>query len=684
MNKMKKCIALFLAVLMIPWAALAQTAETAEIPQVSGHTVEAKTFPYLRSFDDEEEPVQSTMTLYFIDGGDIPYVALSEYMPFFAALMKDFDEWEDTAFEVRRAEGVSDINDFFFSLVSNDAAMSEYMASFQEMMRRYAGNAAVSEAALAAEAGAVDTYFVTRPDNGTNMVFLPFADQILFDSYNLFTAKPGVTSLVAALDLPEPEEVNFLDEFNDLMAQAEEIEARGEEVPSDFFEDFYTRTDPAYGRHFFVNAGRSFNRHGSGTYLDLGAYGIHLYSIGGECYVPFQTMNDLFMNQNYLQYIWNGQTVIGAAYGGALLEKAKEAGPQEMSREFAVFNYNELLFLLDTFYGLKPEHNIVSFRDMIAHNPQLTDAFMTYRSADFDSAVMLLTGLYLDDLHSGYNAASWRSPAVDEFQEFINYFQAMGYSNSKYFSDGFRYSGAREEAYPEECPGYEEVGDTAFITFDGFSCSAIPEDYSEYYDLGIPASLEDCGDDTIRLLQYANAQIKRENSPIKNVVIDLSNNGGGSVAAAVAVMCWYLDECSFALRDTMTGALSIMNYDCDLNLNEQADYDDGDTLANQDYHLYCLISPLSFSCGNLVPAFFRDSHAVTLIGQRSGGGSCVVLPCTSASGTQFQISGTKQIALVRNGSFYNVDEGIEPDIVLTKPASFYDRPGLVELIHSTR
>ncbi|MBQ4436169.1 MAG: hypothetical protein IJJ80_10405 [Clostridia bacterium] len=194
------------------------------------------------------------------------------------------------------------------------------MVSFSDLMKQYGRGAAAPEAGPAEETGAVDTYFVTRPDNGTNMVFLPFADQILFDSYNLFTAKPGVTSLVAAMDLPEPEEVDFLGEFNELLKQAEEITARGETVPDDFFDDLYARSDPAYGRRFFVNAGRSFNRHGSGTYLDLGAYGIHLYSIGGECYIPFQTMNDLFMNQNYLQYIYNGRTVIGASYGCALLE----------------------------------------------------------------------------------------------------------------------------------------------------------------------------------------------------------------------------------------------------------------------------------------------------------------------------------------------------------------------------
>ncbi len=57
---------------------------------------------------------------------------------------------------------------------------------------------------------------------------------------------------------------------------------------------------------------------------------------------------------------------------------------------------------------------------------------------------------------------------------------------------------------------------------------------------------------------------------------------------------------------------------------------------------------------------------------------------TSASGTLFQISGTGQIALVKNGTFYNVDEGVEPDIPLTKLESFYDRPALVELIHGSK
>ena len=66
------------------------------------------------------------------------------------------------------------------------------------------------------------------------------------------------------------------------------------------------------------------------------------------------------------------------------------------------------------------------------------------------------------------------------------------------------------------------------------------------------------------------------------------------------------------------------------------------------------------------------------------GGSCVVLPSTSASGAMFQISGPKQLSIVWNGSFYNIDQGIEPHFYLTRPASFYDRPALAEFLNSLK
>ena len=131
-----------------------------------------------------------------------------------------------------------------------------------------------------------------------------------------------------------------------------------------------------------------------------------------------------------------------------------------------------------------------------------------------------------------------------------------------------------------------------------------------------------------------------------------------------------------ALKNTLTGAQSIGHYGADINLDGTVDFDDA---LPVEINRYILTSDLS--CGNLVPAALKGEPNITLIGKRSGGGSCVVRPCSTASGTIFTISGPVQISCVRNGSLYNADQGVEPDFVISKLENYYDREKLVEFIH---
>ena len=222
-------------------------------------------------------------------------------------------------------------------------------------------------------------------------------------------------------------------------------------------------------------------------------------------------------------------------------------------------------------------------------------------------------------------------------------------------------------------PGYEEVGDTAFITFGNFE-----RERENYYD---PEIDRDQPQDTIDLIIYAHKQITREDSPVKNIVLDLSNNGGGDFVSAIYVISWFLGEADIALRDVFTGAETNAMYLADVNLD--GEFNEDDTVGNG-YKLYCLTSNCSFSCGNLVPAACKSSGKVTLVGQTTGGGSCVVLPCTTAAGAVFRISGSMQMSIIKNGSFYNTDSGIDPHFFLDKPESFYDRPALAEYLRELR
>ena len=131
----------------------------------------------------------------------------------------------------------------------------------------------------------------------------------------------------------------------------------------------------------------------------------------------------------------------------------------------------------------------------------------------------------------------------------------------------------------------------------------------------------------------------------------------------------------------MSGALATGYYEVDLNFDGKFDEKDKGLTGKK---IFCLISPNSFSCGNLVPSVFKNSNDVTLIGRTSAGGSCVVLPMTTAYGTFFTISGPKRLAFTKNGSFYDIDRGAEPDFSLMFPESYYDRAALTEYINGIR
>ena len=161
----------------------------------------------------------------------------------------------------------------------------------------------------------------------------------------------------------------------------------------------------------------------------------------------------------------------------------------------------------------------------------------------------------------------------------------------------------------------------------------------------------------LRIAGYANNQIKRENSPIKNIVLDLSNNGGGQYRRSHICDRVVSGEADIALRDTFTGAETNAMYLADVNLD--GGYDEKDHVG-AGYKLYCLTTNNSFSCGNLVPAACQSSGKVTLIGQTTGGGACAVLPCTTAAGTVFQISGNRQISIIKKDHSITQTQGLNP------------------------
>ena len=410
---------------------------------------------------------------------------------------------------------------------------------------------------------------------------------------------------------------------------------------------------------------KSFERFGDAVEIRLGDYGIDLVRQDGLYLIPLQTVSDFFTAPNLAQsFYFNGQSVIFSGDLRACPDVYYSAPAGERSEELTEFGFNELCVMLDCLYGLKEAHAIDSFGglfhevgfDAYLRGPEVKQA---------DGAIYRLITDFLDDNHSKFYAFSYLTGPND--------YQAEGFSRTRMAEHRQRQMDARAAVYPDGIPGYEEVGNTAYISFDSFNMNT--DDPDVYYRA---EDVADLPDDTVGLIMKAHAMINREDSPIENIVLDLSANGGGATDAAVFTIAWFLGEAAIGMNDTMTGAMCSTTYRGDTNRDRQFDESDAVT----DKNLFCLISPFSFSGGNLVPCMLKESGKVTLLGRTSGGGACVVQPVSSAWGTSFAISGPRRMSFLKNGAFYDVDRGADPDFVLPTPAQYYDRAALTDYLNS--
>ena len=474
-------------------------------------------------------------------------------------------------------------------------------------------------------------------DSGYSAVFDFAKDIITFDDYNAFLHNSYDTTLIDMLSEPG-------------------LDENGE------------------AQLFLRDKEKSFDRYGDVKVFDLASYGIDLVREGDRYYIPLQTANDIFFYPaQQIGFLFNGQALFLAkdehffSYADGefteLSELYYDVPPAALSDAMAEYGYRELCMMLDNLYGLKGPHDIRSF-GQIFWEIGFDEVHSGKDAAESDRALKQFIEYYLDDLHSVFNEFS----AFGGPQKFT---ENTGIANLKIDENVERYKAARAAAYEDGCPAYEEVGNTAYVTFDKFE--------SKYYAPAFYEGMEsgELPDDTLGLIIYAHRQITREGSPIKNVVLDLSNNTGGDADAAVFVLGWLLGDAPFSVKDMSTGAMSTSVYRADVNLDRV--FDERDTVS--DKKLYCLISPVSFSCGNLVPAALKSAQQVTLMGRTSGGGSCVVQPVSSAWGALFQISGAQRMSFLKNGSFYDIDQGIDPDYYIDDIAHFYDRKALTIYIN---
>lgn len=348
------------------------------------------------------------------------------------------------------------------------------------------------------------------------------------------------------------------------------------------------------------------------------------------------------------------------------ISKLYYSGPRgERSEVLASYGFNELCMELDYEYGLQDAHHINGFADYFEQTG-LTAKLLDLDASAADEAIGELADFWFDDGHSSYLSNSYL--AGNTGSPWL-----IGFSIKNSQNEGETIEEIRKK-YEEAGEPYYEIGDTAYVTLDSFDTYPLLSELSDYYKFNEDDALPP---DTVGLLVTAHRLITRENSPIRNVVLDLSCNGGGASSAGVFAICWFLGEAQVSVVDPVTGAESTVSFRADINLDHK--YDEKDSLSG--LNLYCLISSQSFSCANLVPWAFKADGRVTLLGKTSGGGSCVVRQLVTPWGSPYQISGPSRLSFVKNGSYYDVDKGVDPSYFILDYNKFFDREALTKIIH---
>lgn len=276
-------------------------------------------------------------------------------------------------------------------------------------------------------------------------------------------------------------------------------------------------------------------RTGNSLSFDLSHWSIPMYFENGAGYLPVQTFADLVLFERNIYLAFNGQNLfMSGSWSNDMDDLFYSAPTGDRSEDLAKFSYNELTLALDFQYGLKEDHDITDFTTYLPQVSGLKDRLLSTNALEADKGVYQLCSQAFSDFHSYLQAtssyagkdaldsakdATLRSPNFTEYQLIRYAFSTARTAVIKAISGGTK---TAFDPYEEYSNG--DGTTTAFVTFDNFT---MPN--QDYYTTPATASAAD----TYGILEYAHSQIFKSGSTVKNVVLDLSCNSGGSINASV-------------------------------------------------------------------------------------------------------------------------------------------------------
>ena len=414
----------------------------------------------------------------------------------------------------------------------------------------------------------------------------------------------------------------------------------------------------------------------SAVRFDYSSYGINLRGDETAVYFPFATLADLYADLYGHNVACNGEKVVYASKDGTNSGIGSDEDFQfenlmkrkERQADMVAYNYAELCFVIDHFYGMPAgtdfeaslqEKGLDKTLEADADGQKVKQLLLSTNIDDYaDGMCMLYAYLY-----DGGHTKIWYTEPSATFAE--KYPSLYSYYDERVMVD--RYGKGLQlgsltlplrEAFFGDNSTYHKKGNTAICHFDSFSHSDKQAWLDYYQGKGSRPTLATSPEDPMAIFLDALEQAAAD-PEVKNFVLDLSANMGGSSDVVMAMTSLMYDQSLFRVYNVLTGQKTVWYYDVDRNFDGKYDAQDKD--VHYDLNFCIITSPISFSCGNLYPSLCKDA-GLLIAGQKSGGGSCAVGAHRTADGFYYQISAA--CARLSDANWQNINDGITPHVTI--------------------
>ena len=407
-------------------------------------------------------------------------------------------------------------------------------------------------------------------------------------------------------------------------------------------------------------------------------YQISTFTYGGEFYFPLGLLDIAFSYNSGIYFTYNYAHIMSTRDVDNYESFTYKDNNQEFTFDTQMianrkhsmipsylvdYNASLFLFLMDNLYGLKSYYGISSMTSYYKKANIYNNLFTIIGSERGQAYLDALS--ILDDNHTalvsvnstwGENDLYGRRYGVgvynrSELRKELQQRRERVYGNKEATKDII----------------YSQDGKTAMIAFDSFSFGSSDNVFNP------DGTIKNTAGDYDTYFKILNVlKTLKSTNTVENVILDISINGGGVLGVMMKLLALISkgNSSELSFYDDTTTALTY--YVSHVDSNDDGEYNASDSFGN-DFNFYILTSDCSFSCGNAFPCIAQQLGDAKIIGQKSGGGECIVAIHYLPNSEYVYHSSNLHLGSYNesNNQFTGFESGATPDITLTINDSFY-------------